>query len=162
MSGCVAAQGTLTTDKLVPVGIVNGDAKPPAETGGGGAVLAEVAVAAACSEAAVTIAGCHSLIAVDEAAADLLGDPIETAALSGVGWSYSHAAQTATPGTIGACEAKIAELNRQLAPPAAANPNQTLLNGQPAPAPPPLADGTAAKLREELANAETALAAAKE
>ena len=167
--------GTLTTDKLVPVGIVNGNSEGTRGTADDGkagkageaadassvGVIKEVEVSAASSEAAVVIAGCHSLIAIDDQSADLLGDPIETAALAGVRWSYDHKSQTATPGALAACEAKIADLTHQLAPPVA-DPDATMLNGQPAPPPPPLPEGTAAKLREELEAAKQALEAAKE
>ena len=67
----------------------------------------------ASSSAAVVIAGCHSLIAID-GSEELLGDPIETAALAGVKWSYDHATQRATPGQVKATEARIAQIEAQL------------------------------------------------
>merc|ERR1719424_662768 len=57
--------GTLTTDKLVPVGMVNHGAKLPASSKAGG-VVGEVEVAAASTAAAVVLAGCHSLIAIEK------------------------------------------------------------------------------------------------
>ena len=46
-----------------------------------------------------------------------MGDPIETAALSGVRWSYEHATQTATPGEARAIEERIKGIQKQLEPP---------------------------------------------
>uniref|UniRef100_A0A7S2I2T1 Cation-transporting P-type ATPase N-terminal domain-containing protein n=1 Tax=Haptolina brevifila TaxID=156173 RepID=A0A7S2I2T1_9EUKA len=143
--------GTLTTDKLVPVGIVN--------NGGSGAskVVAEESVASASTSAAMILAGCHSLICVNNSP-ELLGDPIETAALAGVHWSYDHPSQTAKPGDATVLESKIAKLRDQLKPPE--SPGLTV-TGQPAPAPPPLPEGTAKKLREDLQSAEEALVRAQ-
>merc|ERR1711975_83875 len=45
--------------------------------------------------AAMCVAGCHSLIEVDNKA---IGDPIEVAALAGIGWSYTPNTSTASPG----------------------------------------------------------------
>ena len=59
--------GTLTSDQMVAVQVVNqGDQRP-------------VQVREASAMACVVLAGCHSLIEVDN---KLLGDPIEVAALS--------------------------------------------------------------------------------
>jgi cation-transporting ATPase 13A1 len=82
--------GTLTTDELLPVGIVNGDATPAAERD----FPDQVAVRQASARAALVLAACHSLVAVDE---KLAGDPIEMAALQGVGWTYDAEVETATP-----------------------------------------------------------------
>ena len=44
--------------------------------------------------AALVLAACHSLVAVE---GKLAGDPIEVAALEGVGWTYDAEAETAKP-----------------------------------------------------------------
>ena len=147
--------GTLTTDKLVPVGIVNGS-ETKADADG---VLAELAVHKASSHAAVVLAGCHSLIAI-EGEMDLLGDPIETAALAGVQWSYDHATQTATPGQAKAIEARIFSLNLQLNPPPPPE-GATLMDGSPVPPPPPVPEAAARKLKADLESAQASLAETK-
>jgi cation-transporting ATPase 13A1 len=145
--------GTLTTDNLVPVGVVNSENSTPNAS----RVVAEVTVAAASSDAAVVLAGCHSLIGV-EGNDELLGDPIETAAIGGIRWSYEHTKQTATPGATKLFEQRIAQIEKQLEPPKSAG---LKVDGTPAPPPPPLPEGTASKLREDLAAAQKQLAEAK-
>ena len=103
--------GTLTSDKLVPVGVVNAAA--------GAAPPAQVEVRHASMECAIVLAGCHSLVSVADVA-ELVGDPIELAALEGLQWSYSHAAQTATPGATALVERAIAAKRQKLAEAAAA------------------------------------------
>jgi len=121
--------GTLTTDRLVPVGIVNASAAKPSE----------LPVAQAGSAAAVVLAGCHSLIAIVKDG-ELLGDPIETAALSGVQWKYDHATQTASPGDTAELSKRLAENKKALEPPAPAE-------GMEAPPPPPAKE--AERLKKE-------------
>jgi len=85
--------GTLTSDQMVAIGVVNcsgseknQNAKPCELT----------PVKEASTMTAMVVAGCHSLIEVDGKA---LGDPIEVAALQGVGWSYVPTTSTSSPGT---------------------------------------------------------------
>eukprot|EP00930_Biecheleria_cincta_P038547 TRINITY_DN26478_c0_g1_i1.p1 TRINITY_DN26478_c0_g1~~TRINITY_DN26478_c0_g1_i1.p1 ORF type:complete len:1488 (+),score=365.22 TRINITY_DN26478_c0_g1_i1:27-4466(+) len=82
--------GTLTTDTLVPVGVVNGgkeslgaDGHPP-----------KVAVQESAPAAALVLATCHSLVDLE---GKLTGDPIEVAALQGIGWSYDAEGEVARP-----------------------------------------------------------------
>lgn len=81
--------GTLTTDTLIPVGIVNAQDKveeskyPP-----------QVPVHSASPAAAAVLAACHSLVAVE---GQLTGDPIEVAALEGLGWRYDAESRTSLP-----------------------------------------------------------------
>lgn len=87
--------GTLTSDQMVAVGMVNaGTGKEPKET----------AVNEASTMACVVLAGCHSLIEVDN---KLLGDPIEVAALRGISWSYQPSTSTASPSNWRAKEITI-------------------------------------------------------
>ena len=146
--------GTLTTDKLVPVSVVNAAASLDAPAAKGGGVPPELAVGDAATEVAVVLAGCHSLIQV-EGVAELMGDPIETAALGGVAWMYNHATQTATPGDTRGAERAVKALTEKLSPPASAAAGQ----GAPAalPAPPPLTAQQRAQTETELAEVETAL-----
>ncbi|CAJ1410917.1 unnamed protein product [Effrenium voratum] len=81
--------GTLTTDTLVPVGVVNGTSTP-----GSDGHVTKVKVCEAETTAALVLAACHSLVQVD---GNLSGDPIEVAALEGIGWSYDSQAETASP-----------------------------------------------------------------
>lgn len=81
--------GTLTTDTLVPVGVVNRSSEPGAD-----GHLPKVQVADAETAAALVLAACHSLVLVD---GKLTGDPIEVAALQGIGWSFDSQAETASP-----------------------------------------------------------------
>ena len=149
--------GTLTTDKLVPVGVINNNSEASAHLDADGA-RAEQKVFEASSAAAVVLAACHSLIAID-GSSELLGDPIETAALSGVRWSYDHASQTATPGDVPTIEARIKAIETQLEP--KTESMGMMVNGSAAPPPPPLPEGTAKKLREELGACKTQLDEAK-
>lgn len=162
--------GTLTTDKLVPVGIVNHDGKVeakggslPADFGGSPAphtttLPEELPVASASSRCAVVLAGCHSLIAVG-GIAELLGDPIETAALAGVRWSYDHATQTATPGDFATLDPLIARLKKQLEPPVSPG---IKVDGTPAEPPPPMPKETLDKIQAELQSAEASRQSATE
>lgn len=121
--------GTVTTDELVPAGVVDatgGEMEP---------------VASAQGMAAVVLAACHSIIAVDpgkNAAAQgkkeekkaaegenktieearqlvLAGDPIELAALKGVEWTWDHATSAATPGAFATKQLALEVLKKKLA-----------------------------------------------
>jgi len=83
--------GTLTSDQMVAVGVVNADKAGKQQ---GGATRDSGAVREACTMAAMVVGGCHSLIEVEGRA---IGDPIEVAALQGVGWSYVPGTNTASP-----------------------------------------------------------------
>ncbi len=119
--------GTLTTDQLVPVGVVPSDSpalqRQPE-------VLVDVnaptpsplvALNEPLGRAAVVLAACHSLVNVasaegrdangeiaDNSTAGLVGDPIELAALRGIGWGWSPKTNTATPGDTVAIKKAIA------------------------------------------------------
>lgn len=134
--------GTLTTDRLVPVGIVNCiPGKPPVQK----------PVSEASTAAATVLAGCHSLIAIADEG-ELLGDPIETAALSGVQWRYDPKRQTAYPGDTTLLDKQLTSLRAKLYPPAPAD-------GAPPAA--PLATGEANKLKDEIVELEKKIGAIK-
>jgi len=82
--------GTLTTDTLVPVGVVNGDAKPAKQE----RYPSKVPVKDSSAAAALVLAACHSLVSVD---GSLSGDPIEVAALEAIGWAYDAEVEVAKP-----------------------------------------------------------------
>ena len=84
--------GTLTTDQLVPVGIINATGKLTDEED---PLKRLEAVKAAAPEAALVLAACHSLVAV-QGSGKIVGDPIETASLRGVGWVYDAKTQVAS------------------------------------------------------------------
>ncbi|CAE7817995.1 SPF1, partial [Symbiodinium sp. CCMP2456] len=86
--------GTLTTDTLVPVGVVNASSQPEKD---GHQHPPKVKVSDADAAAALVLAACHSLVHVD---GKLSGDPIEVAALQGVGWAYDSQEETAKPAQI--------------------------------------------------------------
>mmetsp|Transcript_91496 Transcript_91496/g.261977 ORF Transcript_91496/g.261977 Transcript_91496/m.261977 type:complete len:1471 (+) Transcript_91496:72-4484(+) len=94
--------GTLTTDTLVPVGVVNAEDNPSPILG----YPDQSMVSEASAAAALVLAACHSLVAVE---GKLAGDPIEVAALEGVGWMYDADAETATPVIPGDHEAAAIE-----------------------------------------------------
>ena len=185
--------GTLTSDQLVPVGVINsGEAggQVGGEVGGhvgghaaghaaghaGGHVGGEVPrsppserpVKEASSDAALVLAGCHSLVSVG--GAELVGDPIELAALEGIEWSYAHIAQTATPGHTASLERAIAALKAKLAPPPpppappppAAEGTAAAATAVLPTALPPLSEAARAEAEAALATAEAALAAAEQ
>lgn len=97
--------GTLTSDQMVAVGIVNAD------NGKKGAKGEQLQMKEVSTVAAAIVAGCHSLIEVDGKA---IGDPIEVAALKGVGWSYVPQTNTASPGRWRAKEQLIAKQRQYL------------------------------------------------
>lgn len=102
--------GTLTSDQMIAVGIVNGDG---GKTKGGADVPREsLGVREVSALAAMVVAGCHSLIEVDGKA---IGDPIEVAALRGIGWSYIPSASTASPGNWHLKELALTKQREQLA-----------------------------------------------
>lgn len=77
---CFDKTGTLTSDQFVVLGVA-----PPA----GGAAL--VPAAEAPPEARVVLGGCHSLVrAGDGGDGELLGDPLESAAMAAIGWTFSR------------------------------------------------------------------------
>jgi cation-transporting ATPase 13A1 len=142
--------GTLTSDKLVPVGILNAETaadRPPEQ----------LPVLEASAEAAMVLAGCHSLVAIE--GSKLVGDPIETAALEGIAWCYDARSQTSRPGDTESLEKVIAALQKRLEPPAALTPQQV---SEGAAQPPRLTDAQGAAIRKELTAAQSALKAAQE
>jgi len=88
--------GTITTDELIPAGIVNNVANNSLRK-----------FHNASKHTMVVIAGCHSLLAVD---GETIGDPIETAALRGIKWRWVDKSQTARQGTWNTLEKKLKEL----------------------------------------------------
>ena len=87
--------GTLTTDRLQAVGVV---ARDGAGAGPSKGERALTPAAAAPLKVARILAGCHSLLKVD---GKMLGDPIETEAMSAIKWEYNHEIQTAAPSSKG-------------------------------------------------------------
>lgn len=148
--------GTLTSDKLVPVGVVNSAAAAPGTT-----PPEQVEVKDASADGCVVLAGCHSLVSV-ATVADLVGDPIELAALDGVQWGYCHATQTATPGNTELLERAIAAKRKKLdddrATAAAAGSAQPPAGGLGAPvAPAQMSEAQRAAEEAQLAAAERSL-----
>merc|ERR1712217_885817 len=76
--------GTITTDELIPAGIVNNNSRHELEDMKNASEI--------CS---LIIGGCHSLLTVE---GETIGDPIETAALRGIKWRWDDKAQTARVG----------------------------------------------------------------
>lgn len=116
--------GTITTDQLMPAGIINfnssnscsgnagSDAGAVAENGGdeGDYIEPQLSpVPSANAETALILAACHSLVIVDDEeaggdmsdikppSANLIGDPIELAAIKAIDWSWDGVTSTATP-----------------------------------------------------------------
>mmetsp|Transcript_43111 Transcript_43111/g.99299 ORF Transcript_43111/g.99299 Transcript_43111/m.99299 type:complete len:1493 (-) Transcript_43111:148-4626(-) len=85
--------GTLTSDQMVAVAVVNGKSDKKPHSGAGPKPYLPVKEAG--TPAAAVLSGCHSLIEVD---GKNIGDPIEVAALKGIGWSYVPQTTTASPG----------------------------------------------------------------
>lgn len=85
--------GTLTTDTLVPVSVVNVDGKitPGAKFPDQSKVIDAEPVAA------LVLSTCHALVSVE---GRLSGDPIEVAALEGVGWAYDADDEVASPASL--------------------------------------------------------------
>ncbi|GBG27063.1 Manganese-transporting ATPase 1 [Hondaea fermentalgiana] len=121
--------GTLTTDELVPVGVVNATDKNAAKFGPGVEVKSLLsAVRDASKDATMVLAACHSLVAMpedgsssDNAAAagkdavpELLGDPIELAAMRGVEWGFDPKTQRAKPGDWHILEQALAKVQAKL------------------------------------------------
>lgn len=109
--------GTLTTDQLVPVGVINA-ASPVFRDRSASSEQATISesnaiqipmlspVSDAAGVTAIILAACHSLVVVEDDSAasgsaqnsNLVGDPIEVAAIKGVEWSWDAKSSTATPG----------------------------------------------------------------
>ena len=96
--------GTLTTDTLVPVAVVPAAGEHASE---------QMAVHQASPEAAMVLSACQSLVSLE--GVGLVGDPIEVAALRGVGWRFDADSETAEPGNWEAHEKVIASLEKDLA-----------------------------------------------
>lgn len=89
--------GTLTTDKLVAQGIVCWPGGSSSASGDGPTATKGAAMqpmSAAQLECSLVLAGCHSLLEVDN---KLVGDPIEVAGLRSIKWLYTPANSTASP-----------------------------------------------------------------
>mmetsp|Transcript_40899 Transcript_40899/g.96048 ORF Transcript_40899/g.96048 Transcript_40899/m.96048 type:complete len:1481 (+) Transcript_40899:98-4540(+) len=102
--------GTLTSDQMVAVAVVN-DVKYDKKPHIGSSPKPSLAVKDTSVAAAMVLAGCHSLIEVD---GKNIGDPIEVAALKGIGWSYVPASSTASPGLWRAREQAVAGLKEAI------------------------------------------------
>ena len=87
--------GTLTTDQMLPIGIVNASSSK-AKGNVNKLVQPLEPVLQAKGAVSMVLGACHSIIHVE--GAGMMGDPIETAALKGIGWSYNAASSTASPG----------------------------------------------------------------
>ena len=127
--------GTLTTDQLVPAGLIVKDAsalQPQnasiVNVDSDGKQKEGVPLVAldrgGLQEASVVLAACHSLVTVtnnnssgngsDANKGELVGDPIELAALEGIGWSWNGTTNTATPGDTSVIDKKIAAAEKNL------------------------------------------------
>lgn len=143
----------------------------------------------AAEEAAIVLAACHSLVVIEEAGDDdddtpdpntassgasgaagprerigpqLVGDPIELAAIKGVEWSWNALTSTATPGHWEplekaklVLEGRLSELRRNPPPP---TPPQPSLMGAIANAPRP---PDASMVEKQIANVDREIQAAK-
>lgn len=98
-----------------------------------------VAVRDASPTAALVLAACHSLVEVD--GAGLVGDPIEVAALKGVGWRYDSATSTSTPGDSASAEKAAKALESRLQELTAESPQRKAFEAR------------LASLREEISKA---------
>jgi cation-transporting ATPase 13A1 len=116
--------GTLTTDQLVPVGIVNSEARTMKEDN----APAMQEVKEASSSTSLVLAACHSLVNVETEVmpapgsngvpvkkVSLAGDPIELAALQGIEWRWDSGTNSALPGSWQHLEATIAKLDSKVA-----------------------------------------------
>ncbi len=100
--------GTLTTDQLLPIGIVNADGQGD----GSSEVKRLLPVMKADGYAAMVLGACHSLIHVE--GAGMMGDPIETAGLKGIGWAYNARTETSTPGDWQSARAAASKTEEEL------------------------------------------------
>lgn len=82
--------GTLTTDELVAVGVC----EPNEFKTGNNQAENLKAMTKVTSEAALALAGCHSLVYIDE---ETTGDPLESAALKAMRWCVSQSTGRVTP-----------------------------------------------------------------
>ncbi|GAB5364809.1 hypothetical protein AAMO2058_001002200 [Amorphochlora amoebiformis] len=106
--------GTLTTDQLLPVGIVNNPSTHKrSNESKNGQVKSLTPVSSAGPNAAMVLAGCHSLVSVE--GAGLVGDPIELAAIQGIEWSYEPKNSTATPGAFKTYMSRIEDIKARIA-----------------------------------------------
>jgi cation-transporting ATPase 13A1 len=134
--------GTLSTDKLIPIGVVNAlgraACKNVATNNDDQTVVKKleqgpplVAVRDASAAASMILAACHSLVQIDapvsapqsngqkaikdqKQTVELIGDPVELAALQGVSWQYNAKRQEARPAGLAKAKAKLAECEREL------------------------------------------------
>jgi len=181
--------GTLTTDQLVPVGVVNVSAvteetrRSVLRASDGRDIVSSNLLAPvkdAAEDAAIVLAACHSLVVVEEAQDDddddtpnpntsskragpqLVGDPIELAAIKGVEWTWNAITSTATPGNWEplekakmVLEGRLAQLRRN--PPPQQQPAQPSLMGLIAIPPPP----DASVIEKQITDLEREIQAAK-
>jgi cation-transporting ATPase 13A1 len=85
--------GTLTTDQLVAVGTWNGE-----EEIARGSEVAPMSKAN--KEACVVLGACQALVKLND---KVVGDPIEMAAISAIGWEYDPTTQRVQPGPKSVC-----------------------------------------------------------
>jgi len=94
--------GTLTTDQLIAVGVINATRKKrqqnssPKTTKNWKRELGLLATNQADMNAQLVLSSCHSIVSVDD---KLVGDPIELSALMGVEWNFDAKTNTSRPGT---------------------------------------------------------------
>jgi cation-transporting ATPase 13A1 len=119
--------GTLTTDQLVPVGVINASNPLFKYSDVDDSTIPSLSkVVDASGVTAIILAACHSLVQIDtgndkdkqENNSNLVGDPIELAAMKGVEWRWEATTSTAKPGiwhiqerAISFLKKKIIELN---------------------------------------------------
>lgn len=83
--------GTLTTDELVAVGVLEARSMKEDGSADEDQLTAMTKVA---SESALVLAGCHSLVLVD---GETTGDPLESAALNAMRWSLAKGTENVVP-----------------------------------------------------------------
>jgi len=105
--------GTLTTDQLLPTGVVNNRSSRKSESKQDSKkARGKVPVVEANADAAMVLAGCHSLVSVE--GAGLVGDPIELAAIKGIEWSFNPQTNVATPGDSKSYAERIKDLSNRI------------------------------------------------
>lgn len=113
--------GTLTTDELVPTGVVNADANVDKLLNKKDSKIKDIIVKVdeAHIDSTMVLAACHSLVAIPgsstkQGGAELLGDPIELAALKGVQWSYNPKTSQSKPGDLDTINSAIEKLKEEI------------------------------------------------
>lgn len=170
--------GTITTDQLVPAGIINYNTSS-SNVGEETMVLSGsvdatntttpipslFSVTSACAETAIILAACHSLVVLDDDSADapqsqqlklpsanLTGDPIELAAIKAIDWHWDGITNTASPD---------AAIRRHLYGLQIAHSTLNKLQGLPSDERPPTYEKDLASVRQDITSLEAKVEQAK-